>query len=66
MLQSWQLLLCKQIDYASPKCDQRKYNAKDDFIEVHLADFLAWVAGVGGMIRNRNAICPWRYTGRLI
>ena len=59
-------LLCKQIDYASPKYDQRKYNAKDQAVKLHLADLPAWVAGVGGKKRNRNEGGQCRYSGRLI
>ena len=33
---------------------------------MHRLAFLAWVAGVGGMIRNRNEGGQCRYSGRLI
>ena len=61
---AWRLLLCKQIDYASPKYDQR--NAEDQAIKLHRLVFLALVVGVGGKKRNRNEGGQCRYSGRLI
>ena len=63
---SWRFLLCQQIDYASPKCDQRQDNAKDQAVKVHREDLPAWVAGVAYRMRNRSAVGHGYRTGRLI